>query len=246
MSETAAPTKSWSNRIIDLITPAVLFGTPLLYVFGRIYSEGYWTTIGFPASVMARNTEDYIYFGFVALVSGVSIAAPRLDTTFVWAAPLMSLALIAALAFAIWGLAKLRSRMRPLMARLIDGLRDYFAERRDGLAAIGKASAIMEAATGIVLLLMLGVLLILLPVVLAFSVGKARAQQVHESLEEGVGTRAKVKIRSRSGAVGRIVDCTDDSCVAYTADGYVLAARGEIDWLPIQRHSTTRNQELMK
>lgn len=122
-----APSKTWATRIIDHLTPAVLFGTPLLYVFGRIYNEGYWTTIGFPESVMARQAEDYIYFGFVALVSGLTNFTSRMDSMFVWLAPLMSICLLTAVALAIWALGKLRKRMRPLVFSLFGQLREFFS-----------------------------------------------------------------------------------------------------------------------
>jgi len=235
MREPFAPSKTWATRIVDLLTPAVLFGTPLLYVFGRIYSEGYWTTIGFPESVMARQAEDYIYFGFVALVSGLTNFTPRVDSMFVWLAPLMSIGLMAAVALAIWALGKLRKRMKPLIVSLFGQLRDFFSNRRDGLAAIGKASSIVEAAIGLVLILLLGSLVILLPIIVAFSIGKARAEQVHKALAEDIGSRAMVKITSRGNATGHVIDCTDQHCVVFVSQGYLLVARDEIEWIPRSR-----------
>lgn len=237
MNEPAAPPKPWATRIIDLLTPAVFFGTPLLYVFGRIYSEGYWTTIGFPASLMERAAEDYIYFGFVALVSGISIATPHVDSMFVWLAPVTSIVLMTALAFAIWVLGKLHAQIKPRVAAVFGQLRDFLSERRDGISAIGKASTILESVTGAVLIAMLACLVLLLPVFLAFSIGQARANKVHKSLEEGTGTRAEVKITSRNGAQGQIVDCTPEQCVVHTPEGYHIVARKDIEWLPVKLRS---------
>lgn len=103
------------------------------------------------------------------------------------------------------------------------------------MTAIGKASSIVEAATGVVLIFLLGFLVILLPVVVAFSIGKARAEQVHKAFAEGTGSRAVVKIKSRGNATGHIVDCTEQHCVVFVSQGYLLIPRDDIEWIPLSR-----------
>ena len=105
MSEDAKSSGSLQQSfglMLAYVGPLLALGVPILYMLGRVYKEAYWGKIQLPSSLMNYGIEDYLYFGFVAIVNGLFrlISHLPLGVLGVWAVTIMGLAfLVAVLSF---------------------------------------------------------------------------------------------------------------------------------------------------
>lgn len=103
----APPTSTRIATALELLAKLAIFGGPVFYLLGRIFAESYWSALGVPPSLMASRAEDYIYFGFFVITSGVLSTLAPLGS---WSILISFLAPFAAIMFLtalFWGFGKL-------------------------------------------------------------------------------------------------------------------------------------------
>lgn len=199
--------------IIEILTTVVLLGGPLFYVLGRIYWESYWVGLGVSPSVMAVEAEDYIYYGFVVLASGIIMLFPHLDFLSIWTAPLASIILILLLAGVIWVLTKAKRWIVKRLRKVRPQLRSYYLKRKPALDAIGTAADVLSAVSTWTMALLLVSLGLLLPILIAHMVGKERAAKVSADLAALKTPYAQVQVDGKT--ISTLVECTEKFCVVY-------------------------------
>lgn len=216
--------------IIEVLTTVVLLGGPLFYVLGRIYWESYWVGLGVSPSVMAVEAEDYIYYGFVVLASGIIMLFPHLDFLSIWTAPLVSIILILLLAGVVWLLTKAKRWIVKRLRKVRPQLRSYYLKRKPVLDAVGTAADVLSAvSTWAMVLLFLSVGL-LLPIVIAHAVGKERAAKVSADLAAPKTPYAQVQIDGKT--ISKLVECTEKFCVIYERGQLRPVPIDAVQWLP--------------
>lgn len=218
----------YAGSIAELLTKVVLLGAPILYVLGRVHAEGYWTALGVAPSVMAVDAEDYIYLGFMVIASGLVMLMPRADTSFVWMAPLISLALIAALAACLWALGRIRRWLGNRLRQIGRQWRPFFAQRKPAFEAVETSASILNAASSLLLAFLLLAAALLFPIVLANSVGKWHAGKLRESLVAGAKTLPPVEVEG--GRSGKLLECTPTFCVIFEEMAFVPVPLTVVKW----------------
>ena len=216
--------------IVEVLTTVVLLGGPLFYVLGRIYWESYWLGLGISPSVMAVEAEDYIYYGFVVLASGIIMLFPHLDFLTIWAAPLASTILILLLAGVILVLTKAKRWIVKRLRKIRPKLRSYYLKRKPALDAIGIAADVLSAVSTWAMVLLLVSVGLLLPIVIAHAVGKERAAKVSADLAAPKTPYTQVQVDGKT--ISTLVECTEKFCVIYEKGHLRPVPVDAVQWLP--------------
>lgn len=223
-----APQGARYSGMLELLTKAVLLGGPLFYVLGRVYAEGYWSALGVSSSVMGVEAEDYIYFGFIVIANGLALVIPRADNTAIWLAPLASVLLLLALGLFVWLFGRAKTWLAHKLRRSAGHLRAFLARRKSAVEAVGTAGSILGAACSTILAFLLISAALLLPVVIASSIGKWRAGKVSQELE--TGTQAYAQVLVDGEAMGQLVECTDKYCVVFAHGQFTPVPLEAVRW----------------
>lgn len=223
-----APQGARYSGMLELLTKAVLLGGPLFYVLGRVYAEGYWSALGVSSSVMGVEAEDYIYFGFIVIANGLALVIPRADNAAIWLAPLASVLLLLALGLFVWLFSRARTWLARKLRRPARRLRAFLARRKSAVEALGTAGSILSGACSAILAFLLVSGALLLPIVIASSIGKWRAVKVSQELEAGTKEYAQVLVDGQ--AMGQLVECTDKYCVVFAHGEFTPVPLDAVRW----------------
>jgi len=226
--------------LIELVAKITLLGAPALYVLGRIYAESYWTALKIPPSAMRQSGEDYIYFGFMALISGLISVLPRADSLAVWLAPFLSLALLLVLAASVWVLRLGGCWFTSVIQRYAAPIREYLSKRREQIEALSTASRIFDGLANLVMAFLIASILLITPIVMAHAAGKRAAELVAERMSEDPSKRIEVALRSTETWRGYAVECGTRYCVVYSDGAFSVAPEGDLIWEPRRASSGTR------
>ena len=218
--------------ILELLTKVILLGGPVFYVLGRIYTESYWGSLGVTPSVMAVAAEDYIYYGFIVVASGLAMVLPQAGYGAIWLAPLAAILILLFLGAAVWLLGRAKQWLARKLRKFRRRLKVLMARQRPALQSIVTASTILSVVSTLVLVLLLVSAALLLPIVIAHSVGKERASKVIANLAKSEGAYAPIDVEGKS--TGRLVDCNDRYCVVF-ANGQFRPVRLEsVRWVEVR------------
>lgn len=108
-------------------------------------------------------------------------------------------------------------------------LRVLLARRKPSLEALAIAGSIVSAVCSVILAFLLASAALLLPIVIASSIGKWRAGKVSQELE--AGTRAFVPVYVDGKAMGRLVECTDKYCVVFAQGQFTPVPLDAVRWI---------------
>lgn len=209
-----SPQNGWRYAgLLELLTTVVLLGGPIFYVLGRIYSESYWLALGISPSVMSIAAEDYIYYGFVVVATGLTMILPRGDSWAVWSVPLAALVLLALLSSLFWLLRKAKEAVALRLRKHRRRLRLYLTKGKPVLESTDRAATVIAVLSTLSLALLMLSAALLLPIVVAHEVGKARASKVLGELASPKTPFGPVRVDG--AAAGRLVECTAKYCVIY-------------------------------
>lgn len=218
--------------ILELLTKVILLGGPVFYVLGRIYSESYWGSLGVAPSVMAVAAEDYIYYGFIVVASGLTMVLPQADYGAIWLAPIAAILILLVLGAVVWLLGRAKKWLARKLRKFRRRLQVLIARQKPALQSIATASSILSVVSSLMLVLLLLSAALLLPIVIAHSVGKERASKVRANLATSEGAYAPITVEGNSA--GRLVDCTARYCVVF-ANGKFRPVRLEsVRWVEVR------------
>lgn len=216
---------------LESLTRLIVLGAPVFYTLGRVFSEGYWSTLGVSSGLMKGSAEDYVYFGFIVIVNGLTLMLPGSHDTAWWIAPLASFALLGGLAFVIWLLTKAKIWITPKLQRFTVRARRFLSRRRPAVRAFSTASSMMSALCAMLLVFFTIAGALLLPLVIAHSIGKFRAEQVRSDLHAGKGGYVQVVSTAVGEAPVRLLECAEQYCVLYTETQLIPVERATVRWI---------------
>lgn len=217
-------------EFLEVAARLVVLGTPVFYTLGRVFSEGYWSALGVSPGLMNASAEDYVYLGLIVIVNGLALILPNGSGASWWIAPVLSVGIFAALAFNLWLLAKAKAWLNPRLEHVSFVTRRFFARRRVAGEALSMTSAIIGAIAALSLVFFVSAGALLLPVVIAHSVGTLRAEQLAQSLKTEKGRYSVVTSSALGSLPARLVECSDEYCVLYTENGIVPVPRSSVSW----------------
>lgn len=230
-TSTSSNIPTWNRGgILELLSSLVLLGGPIFYVLGRVYLEGYWTALKVPPSLMAVDAEDYVYFGLAFVVNSLIMLIPRTGNAALWAAPLVSIFSLAALGLCVWIFGRIRTRIRPKLRKSLARLRIFCANKKSAVEALAASASIVNAVCSAMLAFLLASLAILLPLVLAATVGRFRAERVRMEVTTSISTYPQVVVDGAAAASGRLLECTEKYCVVYANGKFTPVDLGEVRW----------------
>lgn len=206
-----APRRSFG--VLELLTAALLLGGPIFYVLGRIFLESYWLGLGVAPSVMSVSTEDYIYCGFVVIATGLTMILPDGDNLAVWTIPLSALVLLVVLALFFWLLKRAKAWLAKRIKKHRRRLRVYMAKGKPVVESIDSAATLISVLSTLALALLLLSAALLVPIVVAHEVGKARAAKVGAELVKPKTPYTRVQVDGVDA--GLLVECTSKYCAIY-------------------------------
>lgn len=219
--------------ILELLTKVILLGGPVFYVLGRIYTEGYWVALGVSPSVMAVEAEDYIYYGFIVVASGLTMVLPHADHAAIWLAPLAAILVLLMLGGAVWLLGQIKAWLARKLHTCRGRLQVFFAKKRPALQSLGTAASILSVVSSLVLVLLSLSAALLLPIVVAHSVGKGRASKVRAELANRDTAYAEIEVHGK--AAGHLLECAGEYCVVYSNGNFRPVLRNEVRWIEVRR-----------
>jgi hypothetical protein len=205
---------------------------PLGYVAGRVYRESYIGQLGLLESDLTLTADEYVYRGFLALVSLADHMASRVSPELAtgWYLSLLSLGLLVTLVvFAT-------SRFNLVIGQRLKRLKDRAELLRKSGSTDFKASLSVVMGTWITAvapaLALFIVALLVLPAYLAGVAGTLDAQSVQQSVR---GTHAEMRYPSAvpaspiAGAPHELViECRPSVCVVFTGKRFVAVRREAI------------------
>jgi hypothetical protein len=210
----SATREGWrSTAILEMLTKIILLGGPVFYVLGRIYAESYWGALGVPSSVMAVAAEDYIYYGFIVVASGLTMVLPKADYGAILVASIAAILILGLLGAVLWLLGRAKQWLARMLRRFRRRLRVRIARQKPALQSIATASAVVGVVSSLVLVLLLLLAALLLPIVIAQSVGEKRASKVMADFAKAGDGYIPVEVDGLTA--GRLVDCNAKYCVVY-------------------------------
>lgn len=207
----------WILRLFALLVPA-------LYAMGRFYADSWWEGLGLPASLERYAFEDYLFFGFYAVLgSAGAFYGDGLGWRLLQAPLLVALTVL----FYLWVnrfLDWFVLEARRLWAQLVSlrGLRWLQSWVRTPYVKVPAASAAitLPLLAGLTTLLYFT----LLPLLLAEKAGERDASRLRAKLQDPkVATRfSRVHLPSGGGypVDARLVQCTPDWCVIFAGGAF--------------------------
>ena len=234
---------------LEFIVKIVVIGVPVLYALGRIYLESYWQALHLPSSLMHNATEDYLYFGFVAVVEGLARGLGFAPYTALGYAALVAMA-VAVLSFVALLIDRWLGPMaRAQLARVdrrIAALKD--SKHVDGIRSALIGAVVWGALTSFVMLLFMAVLLVFLPIVFAANAGKRKAntdinEQMQHQTQQGRATPVSIAHYSNDGVpmAAPLLDCAETWCVVFDQGAFVAIPRSNVVRIDHERVRTTGN-----
>jgi hypothetical protein len=223
------PREGWRyTAILELLTKVVLLGGPVFYVLGRIYSESYWAALDVPSSVMAVAAEDYVYYGFIVVATGLTMVLPKADFGAIWVAPLAAILILGLLGTVVWLLGRVKQWMARKLRKFRRRLRVLIAKQKPALQSIATAGTVVGVVSSLVLALLLFSAALLLPIVIAHSVGEKRAGKVMADFAKAGDGHTPVEVDGVSA--GRLVDCNAKYCVVYASGKFRPVRLESVRW----------------
>lgn len=229
--------------LAELVAKITLLGAPALYVLGRVYADSYWTALSIPPSVMRQSGEDYIFLGFIALVSGLISVLPRADSVAVWLAPLLSLALLLALAVGVWLLRRAHDWLVSKIRGLAAPIRHHLSSRREQIEALSTASKIVDGLANLAMAFLIVSILLITPIVMTHAAGKREAEALVERLRDAPSKGIEVSLRSNETWRGHAIECGPRYCVVYSGGAFSVAPESDVIWEPRRALRAQLNKE---
>lgn len=214
-----------TSATIQLILKLAVIVGPTLYALGRVSHEAFWVALGISPSLLAMDTESYIYNGFSVVVSAAILLLPIASDGAIWLAPFASFLLVAILATSIYLIRRLRAWARPYATKTVRFIRGASRNNKEASSSVLRASEILSAVANLVLAALIGILALLLPLVGAHSVGTERASQLTKKVNRGA-RRQLVGIVGHPDQTATLIDCNESFCV--------VMQEGKAGALPIQ------------
>lgn len=209
--------------------PGAVYLFPLGYVTGRVYREGYIGQLGLPESDLTLAVDEYVYRGFLALVSLADHLANQVSPVLAagWYLSFLSLGLLLTLViFAA-------SRLNLAIARRLDRLKARAESFRKNGSADFKASVSVVMSTWIAavapVLAFFVLALLILPAFLAGLSGKLDAQALQRAVRSpGAETRYPL-VAAATPTPGAprelVIECHPSVCVVFTGTRFVAVRR---------------------
>lgn len=221
---------------IEFIVKVVAIGVPILYALGRIYSDSYWQELHLPSSLMGYSAEDYLYFGFTSLVSGLArLVGVEPYTTMAYAA----LAALVAAAMTILA-AFLDTWMGRVLKKYATKFEQKIGEWKQSKHGKLVRHVVFGAAIGtgsfVVMMFLVALsLCVFLPIVFAATEGKRQASIERDRLTQPQPKQGQpalsplVYYESRgTRASARLMECSDSWCVVFSQEAFVAIPRSDV------------------
>lgn len=212
--------------------PGTVYLFPLGYVAGRVYRESYIGQLGLLESDLTLAADEYVYRGFLALVSLADHLASRVSPELAagWYLSFLSLGVLVTLViFAT-------SRFSLAIGRRLNRLKDRAESFRKNSSGDFKASLSVVMGTWITavapVLALFTVALLVLPAFLAGLAGKLDAQSVQQSVRSTDAEKHYPSAVTASTVAGvpreLVIECRPSVCIVFTGRHFSAVRREAI------------------
>lgn len=231
-------------RLFAVLIRITAVAVPVLYVMGRVYAEGYWSSQGLSSSLLSFDVDDYLYLGFVAVVIG---STAMLDITghstglYVLVGG-VALTILTTLVAAVdhWVTTSVRGRLK-----VIDERTARWRGMHGGwLSRIGYPAAAIGIGFYSLFIVFFTLLLVVLLLLVLFQKAGA-ASATHDSERYAAYAAGKitgtsigrVRYHQSNGQVrhGLLLQCSDQWCFVYEAGTFAAISKSDISAIGIYR-----------
>lgn len=221
-----------SRVSVELLTIVIVFATPVFYALGRIFSQGYWTELGFEQALIKSSVEDYIYRGFVMLANALANTFGGSDRYLVWGSAFLVITVFVVGLLIRVAARKIRRKLRLKeikRRRLNSGRRmksNAFEREADD------AMRLTQAIANMLLAFFFFSAIFMTLIILATKQGEYAAQRTLAKLASGntAFPVIEVLIGDRTW-VGRVIQCSDVWCAVYINGQAIPAKVDDLKWL---------------
>lgn len=227
-SQATTPTRYAS--LVELLVKLALVGGPVLYVLGRVYAHSYWSALNVPSTLMRVSTEDYVYYGFNAMIGWAVQFLPTSESYVFVITLLLTVLLLGVLTLGVWIVNFAATLLVALVKRIAQPIRALLGRQPTLLPALQTASRIYDTVLVVAIGILIGAAVLLTPIAIADSAGKTRAQIAKDALAADDNKSLRVRLQSTPDWEGVLVDCATRYCVVWSKGDFTVAPEDDLVW----------------
>jgi hypothetical protein len=222
-----------SHQALEFAARVLVIAVPILYLFGRVYLEGYWSQLGLQGPTDLALA-DYLFWGFFALLSGIIDALGMTCTSRLLWVLISGLGLMLFTASVLLLGHWLGQATRSALARVDTRLVDWRQRQGLGWRIAQPVAMVGSGFYGLVGACLLLLLLVVFLIAGAQHAGQVRGREVLANYQAGVFSGKAhppvMRFRDSDGTVRPALGltCSSTWCYVYDRNHFVAVPVGSV------------------